>query len=260
MTEGMFRAHPLRGLLFVPYMFYRAPMQVAFAFAAADIVRWHAHLGPVAVPRRRRSPVGQLVKSMISARTRDAVSTAAYDRLVARYGGPAALARATAAEVARTIGAVTFAEAKAAHVIEALRRIAATDRGFALAHLAELPLSDALAWLERLPGVARKVSASTLNASTLRRPVMIVDTHVLRALQRLGFVPKAADYRAASEAVTAAMPAWTGDDFLGFHIALKHLGQALCRWDAPDCAGCPLAADCPVGRRVTMCGDGPHGA
>ena len=103
--------------------------------------------------------------------------------------------------------------------------------------------------LECLPGVARKVSASTLNASTLRRPVMIVDTHVLRVLQRLGFVPMTADYRAGSEAVAAAMPNWTGDDFLGFHIALKHLGQTVCRWDIPDCAVCPLVADCPVGRR-----------
>jgi endonuclease-3 len=186
---------------------------------------------------------------MISARTRDAVSQAAYDRLVARYGGPATLAQATAADVAHTICEVTFAEVKAAHLVAALRRIATTDGGFALANLAELPLGDALAWLERLPGVARKVSASTLNASTLRRPVMIVDTHVLRVLQRLGFVPRAADYRAASEAVTAAMPNWTGDDFLGFHIALKRLGQTLCRWDAPDCTACPLATDCPVGRR-----------
>lgn len=230
-------------------MFYDRIMQVAFAFAAADIAGWYAKLGPVAIPRRRRSPVGQLVKSMISARTRDAVSTAAYDRLVACYGGPAALARASAAEVARTIGDVTFAEAKAAQLVAALGRIAATDGGFALPRLAELPLGDALAWLERLPGVARKVSASTLNASTLRRPVMIVDTHVLRALQRLGFVPGTADYRAASEAVTAAMPSWAGDDFLGFHIAVKHLGQTVCRWDVPDCAACPLVEDCPVGRR-----------
>jgi endonuclease-3 len=230
-------------------MFYSRIMQVAFAFAAADIAGWYAQLGPVAIPRHRRSPVGQLVKSMISARTRDAVSTAAYDRLVARYGGPATLARATAAEVAHTIGEVTFAEAKAVHLVAALRRIAATDGEFELANLADLPLGEALAWLERLPGVARKVSASTLNASTLRRPVMIVDTHVLRVLQRLDFVPTAADYRAASEAVTAAMPGWTGDDFLGFHIALKHLGQTVCRWDIPDCAVCPLAADCPVGRR-----------
>lgn len=221
-------------------------MQESLGFAAADIAFWRSQLGPVALPRRRRSAVGQLVKSIISARTRDAVSTAAYDRLVARYGAPAALAAATPTAVALVIGDVTFAEAKADHVVAALRRIAAADGGFALDHLRERPLADALGWLERLPGVARKVSASTLNASTLGRPVMIVDTHVLRVLQRLGFVSSTADYRAASEAVTTAMPDWTGDDFLGFHIALKRLGQTTCRWDVPACATCPLAADCPT--------------
>lgn len=221
-------------------------MQVAFTFAAADVAGWRAKLGPVSLPSRRRSPVGQLVKSIISARTRDAVSTAAYDRLVARYDGPAALARASPAAVARIIGDVTFAEAKAAMLVTALRQIAAAEGGFALGHLADRPLAEALAWLERLPGVARKVSASTLNASTLGRPVMIVDTHVLRVLQRLGFVPAGADYRMASEAVTAAMPDWSGDAFLSFHIALKRLGQAVCRWNVPDCGACPLAGDCPV--------------
>lgn len=225
-------------------------MQAAFAFAAHDIMGWRARLGPVVLPRRRRSPVGQLVKSLLSARTRDAVSTAAYDRLIARYGAPTALARAAPATVARMICDVTFAEAKAVQLTAALARIAAEDGGFALDHLATRPLAEALGWLERLPGVARKVSASTLNASTLGRPVMIVDTHVLRVLGRLGFVGPAADYRAGSEAVTAAMPGWTGDDFLGLHIAMKRLGQTVCRWDVPECHACPLAADCLTARRT----------
>lgn len=182
---------------------------------------------------------------MISARTRDAVSIAAYDRLKARYGTPAALARAAPEAVAGVIHDVTFADAKAAHVVAALRQVGG-DGGFTLDHLATRPLADALGWLERLPGVARKVSASTLNASTLGRPVMMVDTHVLRVLGRLGLIDAAADNRAASEAVTAAMPAWGGEDFLGFHIALKRLGQAVCRWDVPVCDACTLADDCPT--------------
>ena len=197
------------------------------------------------MPRRRRTPVGQLVKSLISARTRDGVSLGAYRRLGARYRDAVALSHADAVEVRRLIDDVTFAEAKAANLVAALRTIAA-DGGFALAHLATRPLDDALVWLELLPGVARKVAASTLNASDLARPVMIVDTHVLRVLQRLGAVSRTADYRAASEAVTAALPHWSGDDFLAFHIALKALGQHACRWDMPMCAVCPLARDCPT--------------
>ncbi|WP_174278864.1 endonuclease III domain-containing protein [Sphingomonas bacterium] len=219
-------------------------MQPAFAFAAPDLRPWQGRLAPVALPARRRTPVGQLVKSMISARTRDAVSIAAYRRLGERFGAAAGIARAEPAEVERLIGDVTFADAKAMRLVAALRLIEASDGGFALAHLATRPLDDALAWLERLPGVARKVSASTLNASTLGRPVMIVDTHVLRVLARAGAVGPVADSRAGSEAVTAAMPDWSGDDFLAFHLQLKRLGQEVCRWDVPRCEACPLADLC----------------
>ncbi|UVO51343.1 endonuclease III [Sphingomonas sp. SUN019] len=227
-------------------------MQDAFAFVTSDLSAWRDRLfaaTPVSLPATRRKPIGQLVKSLISARTRDAVSLAAYRRLGARYGSVATLAQATPEAVAGVIHDVTFAEAKADHLVAALRRIAHEDGGFVLGHLGDRPLEEALGWLERLPGVARKVSASTLNASTLGRPVLIVDTHVLRVLQRLGFVGPGADYRAASEAVTAARPRWSGDVFLGFHIAMKRLGQTVCRWDVPECEACPLARDCPTARR-----------
>ena len=173
-------------------------MQKSFAFATVDLEAWRNRLGQVAVPALRGSPVGQIVKSLISARTRDAVSIAAYRRLGTCYGSAAALARAGPKAVERLIGDVTFAAAKAGQLVAALRAIDASDGGFALGHLATRPLPEALTWLERLPGVARKVSASTLNASTLGRPVMIVDTHVLRVLGRLGVVGPAGDYRAGS--------------------------------------------------------------
>lgn len=228
-------------------------MQRAFDFGLADVERWQAaligHYGDP-LPVRRRSPIGQLVKSMLSGRTRDAVSKATYDALVARFPEPRLLARAPAADIETLVAAVTFAYDKAEHLTQALALIGRERPDFDLGFLAARPLADALAWLERLPGVARKVSASTLNSSTLALPVLIVDTHVLRVLSRLGFVPGTADYRAASEAVTAAMSAWSGDDFLTFHILTKRLGQTICRWDEPDCARCPLAATCRTGSRA----------
>lgn len=229
-------------------MFYRPGMQLGFGFGADEVAVWRHKLGPVVLPHKRRTPIGQLVKSLISAKTYDAVSLAAYRRLGARFGSMTRLARAEPEEVARVIGDVTYAEAKATQLIATLRMIGKADREFALDHLAGRPLREALTWLERLPGVGRKVSASALNASTLARPVMIVDTHVLRVLQRLGFVGANADYQMASEAATAAVPGWTGDDFLAFHIVLKHLGQHVCRWDRPLCNACPLARNCRTAR------------
>ncbi len=225
-------------------------MQQRFDFASVDVDRWLARLIAWAgdpLPARRRPPLGQLVKSIISSRTRDAVSAAAYGRLAARYPALGALAGEAPGAVERIIADVTFAADKAGYLVAAMRMIADERADPALGFLGGMPLAEALAWLERLPGVGRKVSASTLNASTLAMPVFIVDTHVLRVLRRLGFVGAHADIRAGSEAVTAAAPRWPADDLLRLHMLAKRLGQAICRWDVPDCACCPLAADCPTG-------------
>jgi len=221
-------------------------MQFGF-FGQSDIERWSAGLAPMRaeLPATRRKPVGQLVKSLISGRTRDPVSLAAYRRLGARFGSAARIAAAPVEEIAETIADVTFAEAKADWLAGALKRIGAEKADYDLDFLSDVPLDQALGWLERLPGVGRKVAASTLNARTLARPVFIVDSHVLRVLQRLRFVRDRAEAKDASEAVTAAMPAWSADDFLLFHIACKRLGQAACHFERPDCAACPLARDCP---------------
>ena len=238
-------------LAHVPYLFYATAMQQTFGFRTGELERWFAALGcaDAAPPVRPRSALGQLIKSMLSGRTRDAVSKAAYDALIARYPKPPLLAGASAAAIETVVAPVTFAADKAVYIAAALATIGRERPDFDLEFLATLPLDDALGWLERLPGVARKVSASALNAGTPAMPVLIVDTHVLRVLQRLGFVAPTADYRAASEAATAAMPGWSGDDFLLFHVALKRLGQNVCRWDAPLCGRCPLAGDCPTARR-----------
>ncbi|MCW3846625.1 endonuclease III [Sphingomonas sp. LB-2] len=225
-------------------------MQPSFGFNGHDdILRWRGALRASGPPRlwTRRKPVGQLVKSMISGRTRDAVSLAAYDRLVARYRSPRRVARAPRREIARCIRDVTFAGDKAGYLVQTLRGIEAERGGFALDFLGEAPLAEALAWLERFPGVGRKVAAATLNASTLNRPVFIVDSHVLRIFRRLGFAGAHAEAAAVSEAVTGAMSEWSGDEFLDFHVLMKRLGQTRCRPDRADCAGCPLAGDCRAG-------------
>lgn len=230
-------------------MFYPTDvMQQRFDFACADLDRWRLALLPLAatvVPLERRSPIGALVKSLISGRTRDAVSLRAYRRLCRRFPSPAMLARATPAAIARVIANVTFPEAKAQWLADGMRRIARERPDFDLDFLGAIPIEAALAWLESLPGVARKVAAATLNGSRLNRPIFIVDTHVLRVLQRLGFVGPHADIRAASEQVTAGAPYWSGNDFLMFHVGTKRVGQLFCRPAAPHCVLCPLACDCP---------------
>jgi endonuclease III len=224
-------------------------MQTRFDFCGrSEIGQWRAALEPLLADVEmmpRRKPIGTLVKSLISGRTRDEVSFRAYRRLRERYRSAAGIAAAKPAAVEAVIAEVTFPEAKAEWLVATLQRIGREQPDYCLDFLGGLPLEDALAWLERHPGVGRKVAASTLNASTLDRPVLIVDSHVLRVLRRLGFVAANADARTASEAATAAMPGWSGEEWLRFHIATKRLGQLACHAATPDCGACPLAKDCP---------------
>lgn len=191
-----------------------------------------------------REPTGQLVKSMLSSRTKDAVSLAAYERLIAAYPDWSALAEAAAADVESLIAEVTFPEKKTPEILDALRRIRAERHGFDLSFLGRLPVEAALAWLERLKGVGRKISASTLNFSTLCRPAFVVDTHVLRVLRRLGLVALGADIFRVYEAVMEATPGWSALDYREFHILLKRHGQNFCQHDRMACPPCPLRDLC----------------
>ena len=193
----------------------------------------------------RRAPIGQLIKSSISSRTRDDVSLDAMHRLKARFRCAAGVAHALPAEVEQEIAAVTFADVKALRLVAALSSIEKKHPDFRLDHLGVMPIAQALAELERLPGVGRKTAASVLNFSTLRRPVFVVDTHIARVLNRLGL---SGDAARISEVVTAAMPDWDADRFIIFHAQLKRIGQIVCRWDRPHCARCPLAAACATAR------------
>ena len=91
-------------------------MQPSFDFVAGDVARWQALLAPLIVDidlTTRRKPIGQLVKSLISGRTRDAVSLAAYHQLRAQFGSAGGIAAADPRTVEAVIANVTFAHAKA---------------------------------------------------------------------------------------------------------------------------------------------------
>jgi endonuclease-3 len=223
-------------------------MQMAFGFGAVRDVMWvrdqlrsgFGRPGPISV----RTPIGQLVKSSISGRTRDEISLRAYRRLVRTYREWSDLAGASTDDVQAVIGDVTFPDVKARHLGGALRAIAACHPDFDLAFLGDLSVARALAWLERLPGVGRKVSASTLNFSALNMPAFVVDTHVLRILRRYGFVRPKADTRTAYDTVMVMSDGWSAADLAELHILMKRLGQTICRADRALCRDCPIRCRC----------------
>jgi adenine-specific DNA glycosylase len=108
-------------------------------------------------------------------------------------------------------------------------------------------VDQALIWLERLPGVGRKVAAATLNFSTLRRAALVIDTHHLRVLRRLGLIDRRAGTVEAYDRLVPLLPGgWTAADLDEHHQLMKALGQTNCRHAFPICRRCPLRDLCPT--------------
>ncbi len=142
-------------------------------------------------------PVGQLVMGIISGRTQGEVYWSVFKELQRRFASWDDLRDAPIAEIENAISRVTYPEDKALRLKQALEQIAETCGELTLDWLDSLTVDEALAWLERLPGVGRKASAATLNFSTLNKPALVIDTHHLRVISCIGLVRKGSTYEQA---------------------------------------------------------------
>ena len=210
-----------------------------------------ARFGRIVRPAdKRRDPVWTLVQGVIGARTKTAVSNASTDRLLADYGSWEAVAKAQVGELTDGLTKQTFPELSADRLKDCLSEIIRRRGRVNLAHLADKDTAAAMAWLESLPGVARKISASVVNSSTLNRKALVIDTHHRRVVQRIGLVPSKADTARAYDILIPLLPSdWTASDIDEHHLLVKRLGQTHCRPSRPVCGPCPICGDCQTGQR-----------
>jgi endonuclease-3 len=234
----------------LPFIDRNVVMQLSLPLEKRPILsriraRLLAHFGPQR-DALRADPLSQLVNGIISTRTRDEISSAAFARLRHRYASWDLLRQASSSEIEDIIRPVTFADRKADHLPRALRKIVARCGSLELDFLADWDDGMAMQWLGGLPGVRAKTAASVLNFSTLRKPVLAVDTHLLRVGARLGLLPPDADYEVGYALFRRRIPNdWDADDLYELHWQMKYLGQRICTRAAPACANCPLRDLCP---------------
>jgi len=202
-------------------------------------------------------PLSELVSSLLSHRTRNADSGAAFKALRARFPDWQAVLDAPTADVQQAIARVTWPEQKAPRIQSILRAIQAERGELSLDFLADFPVDEARAWLQRLPGVGPKTSAAVLSFSLLRRPALPVDSHHHRVAARTGLIP-AGMAVGPSHAVLAAQlpPDWDAQQVYDNHEVLMLHGQKCCYWRNPACGRCPLLDLCPSGQGF-MAGHGP---
>lgn len=199
-------------------------------------------------PGKRRSAEWVLVHGVIGARAKTRVSNESTDGLLAKYGSWDAVAARPVEELEARLTRQTFPGQSAQRLKDCLQAVIGKRGSVDLSHLASMDTRDAMAWLEQLPGVARKISAGVMNTSTFDRKTMVIDGHHRRIMQRMGLVPAKADTARAYDALMPILPReWSAADMDEHHLLLKKLGQSHCRPRGPDCAGCPVRADCETG-------------
>ncbi|MDJ0978229.1 MAG: endonuclease III [Erythrobacter sp.] len=200
-------------------------------------------------PEKRRDPVWVLVHGVIGAQTKTAASNASTDTLLAEYGTWEAVAAVSVPELEARLHRQTFPSVAAERLKACLNAIIEERGSVDLRHLSNYDTAEAMAWLETLPGVARKNSAGVMNASTFERRAMVIDGHHRRIMQRMGIVPARADTAKTYDTLMPVVPGeWSAADMDEHHLLLKKLGQTHCRPRRAQCEGCPVRSDCPTGR------------
>ncbi len=200
------------------------------------------------VPFSSKDPMSMLVDIILSHRTRDEQTAAAYDNLLKRFGSWEAVRDAPTAEVQETIANVNWPEVKAPRLQTIMRQITEERRNLNLDFLCTLPVEESAAWLNRFEGVGPKTIACVLLFSC-QQPLLPVDVHVHRVSGRLGLIGKKVTADAAHDLLQALLPN-NARAIYNFHKALLRHGQRVCVYERPRCSKCVLTDLCDYYKTV----------
>ena len=193
--------------------------------------------------------------TVLSQNTNDRNRDVAYARLRARFPQPqhrshlpdwSAVARAPVAAVEEAIRPGGISKVKSRRIQSMLGAIAEEAGTLDLEMLATMPRTEAIAFLERLPGVGRKTAACVLLFS-FDQPELPVDTHVYRVASRLGLIRPKASFREAHDSLLGLVEP---EDVYELHVNMIRHGRRLCTARRPQCERCPLLRLCPYGREL----------
>ncbi len=172
------------------------------------------------------------IATLLSARTQDRTTHAASNRLFARARTPRTMAALSVKEIERLIYPVAFYRNKARHVKASCQLLVTRFGGRVPATMEELTL---------LPGVGRKTANLVLIVGFKSRRNICVDTHVHRICNRLGWVKTSMPEETEEVLYRVTSRRWW--PFINLYLVTW--GQNVCRPQAPRCARCAIAAECP---------------
>src|ERR1700693_3404482 len=194
------------------------------------------------LPFSNKDPMSQLVDIILSHRTRDEQTAAAYDNLLKHFGSWEAVRDAPTEQVQEAIANVNWPEAKAPRLQTIVREITEERGNLDLHFLCELPVEEAAAWLNRFDGVGPKTTACVLLFSC-KLAILPVDVHVHRTSGRIGLIGKKVSAEAAHNLLQALLPQ-NARVIYNFHKALLRHGQRICVFERPRCNKCSITDLC----------------
>jgi endonuclease-3 len=214
-----------------------APPRAVFAKLRAYHADAHCELD-------HRSPFELIIATVLSAQSTDVTVNQVTPELFRRWPTPAALASADPADVERVILRSGFFRQKTKSIQGLSRKLVAEHGG-------EVPRT--LAELVKLPGVGRKTANVVLGVAFGTPEGVVVDTHVQRLSQRLGWTR----HREPLEIEQDLMREFPREDWDAIgHVLIFH-GRRICTARKPACASCPVAASCPSAFRAENVGRKP---
>lgn len=190
--------------------------------------------------KRRREALDELILTILSQNTTDTNSHRAYENLKSRFRSWEGVRKAPTVLLEKTIKVGGLGGIKAPRIKRILEEVKNGNGSYDLSFLRKWPTDKVLSYLTSFRGVGDKTAACVLLFS-LGRPVMPVDTHVLRVSKRLGLVEEDDTPSSTQEELNRLVPKAA---MYRFHLNLIRHGRLICKAQNPRCEVCFLRRNC----------------
>ena len=197
----------------------------------SEIRRWKVPAVGVIADQAIDRPFETLVSTILSLRTKDAVTEQASKRLLGRASSPREIASVPVREIERLIYPVGFYRTKANNLRKTCRILMDEYAGKVPRDLEELL---------KLPGVGRKTANLVVTVGYGDYGIC-VDTHVHRITNIWGYV----ETKSPDETEFALREKLPRKHWKTFNDILVTFGQNLCVPISPWCSRCPIQSSCP---------------
>jgi endonuclease-3 len=184
------------------------------------------------------------VATVLSAQATDVIVNKVTPELFTKYRDARALAAADPAVVEKIIGRLGMFRQKTKNIVGLAKKLVADHGG-------EVPRS--LAELVQLPGVGRKTANVVLGVAFQAPEGVVVDTHVQRITQRLGWTRQTMP-ETIEQDLMKLFPRRDWD--MLSHVLIFH-GRRICFARKPACATCPVNDVCPSAFKAELVGRKP---